>query len=249
MAYPPGRLLNPRKLSAFGPALASCVVLLAAAAPDARTPAIALSVRQTTYDPLDAVDITLFVRNGDAKPYVAHFAQTGEYTIWLGTDAPDERELWRAPAGAGAAHARTFLPGTTTLVTYEWNGVLADGSAPAAGDYALRAALPLAGSATAAAAMRLRIVAPLPVSGLALTGTRVVTISGTLDAAGATLTDASGSVALARRIRNAPAGATIDVRGAMAQQPDGTRAFFIERWAPVERPVARTTPNPGTSNG
>lgn len=60
-----------------------------------------------------------------------------------------------------------------------------------------------------------------------------MTVAGTLDAFGMTLHDATGDVKLARRIPSVAAGTAVDVRGSMAIQPDGTKAFAIERWAPA----------------
>ena len=226
MDYPPARLLNPRKLS--GLLAASLVAGLLGAAPAA--PRLELQVARATFDPLDAIDVTVRVFNGRSTPIVIRFGQTAEYGIAIARDGGDR---WSSPATTGGTpHARAFPRGYTTLVTYEWNGMLADGSAPAPGDYMLHGAL-LASGAQPNAAVRIRIDAPLPVSALAKTGTQVVTVAGTLDAFGMTLHDATGDVKLTRRIPSVAPGTVVDARGSMAIQPDGTKAFAIERWAPA----------------
>lgn len=191
-----------------------------------------MQIARATFDPLDAVDVTLRVINASSAANVTRFGQTSEYAIAL---LDGTRTVWTSPArGGGRPHARTFAPGATTLLTYEWNGVLADGTAPTPGTYVVTGTL-LANGARIDTRAKLRIAAPLPISALAKTGTQVVTIAGTLDATGMTLHDASGDVRLARRIAGASSGATVDVRGSIATQPDGTSAFVIERWAPVHR--------------
>ncbi len=203
------------------------VVAILGAVPAA--PRIELQIARATYDPLDAVDITVRMYNGSPSPVVMQFPQTDEYALAL-TDGSSA--IWSSPAGGKTKHARAFAPGYTTLVTYEWNGVLTDGSAPAPGEYALHGTLLSTGAQPNDRAV-LRITAPLPISALAKTGAQVVTVAGTLDAIGMTLHDASGDVKLARRITGPGANLTVDVRGSMAVQPDGTRAFVIERWAPA----------------
>jgi len=227
MDYPPARLLNPRKLPGL---LAAClVVALLGVAPSA--PRVELYVARATFDPLDAIDVTVRVFNDRKTPVVMRFGQTAEYGLAISRGGLDR---WTSPATAvGAAHARTFPRGYTTLVTYEWDGVLIDGTAPAPGTYVLRGTL-LATGAQPNAAVRIRIDAPLPISALAKTGTQVVTVAGTLDPIGMTLRDATGSIRLARRIANVAPGTTVDVRGSLALQPDGSRAFAIERWAAQE---------------
>jgi hypothetical protein len=193
-------------------------------------PKIEIQVARATYDPLDALDITIRVRNSSHAPIVVHFGQTAEYTLAL---ASGSRDVWTSPAIAGGvAHARPLPAGYTTLVTYEWNGVLADGTAPAPGTYALRGTLLTAG-ARSSDRVTLRVTAPLPISALAKTGALVVTVSGTLDATGSTLHDATGDVKLARRIANVAPGTVIDLRGSMQTQIGGSKAFVFERWAPT----------------
>jgi len=188
-----------------------------------------LQVARATFDPLDAIDVTVRVFNGRSTPIVIRFGQTAEYGLSLSRDGGDR---WSSPATTGGTpHARTFPRGYSTLVTYEWNGTLADGSAPAPGSYTLRGTL-LADGAQPDDEIRIRIDAPLPLSALAKTGSQVVTVAGTLDAIGMTLHDATGDVKLMRRIPSVAPGAIVDVRGSMTIQPDGTKAFAIERWAP-----------------
>jgi len=184
---------------------------------------------RATFDPLDAIDVTIRVVNDRSTPIVIRFGQTSEYGLAIARDGGDR---WSSPAATGGApHARTFPRGATTLVTYEWNGVLADGTAPAPGAYTLHGTL-LASGAQPNAAVRIRIDAPLPISALGKTGAQVVTVAGTLDAVGMVLRDATGEIELAHRIANVAPGTTVDVRGSMEIQPDGTKAFAIERWAP-----------------
>jgi len=226
MDYPPARLLNPSRLP--GLLATSLVVALLGAAPAA--PRLELYVSRATFDPLDAVDVTVRVYNESRTPSVVRFDQTAEYGLTLSRDGAVR---WNSPATTGGQpHGRAFATGRTTLVTYEWNGVFADGSAPAPGTYALRGTL-LSTGVRSDAAVAIRIDAPLPISALAKTGTQVVTVAGTLDATGTTLHDSTGDVKLARRIRGVAPGAIVDVRGSIAIQPDGSRAFAVERWAPV----------------
>jgi hypothetical protein len=226
MDYPPARLLNPRNLP--GLLAASLVVALLGAAP--ASPRLELQIARATYDPLDALDITVRVKNGARGPVVVTFPQTAEYGLAL---ASGSRDVWTSPATTGgAAHHRPFPAGETTLVTYEWNGVLADGTSPAPGVYVLRGTLLTAGAQSGDRAT-LRITAPLPISALAKTGALVVTVSGTLDATGSTLHDATGDVKLARRIAGVAPGTIVDVRGSMQTQVGGRKAFEFERWAPT----------------
>jgi len=242
MDYPHARLLNPRKLSGL---LATSLVVGLLGATSA-TPGLQLHVARATFDPLDAIDVTVRVFNGRSAPIVIRFGQTAEYRLAISRDGADR---WSSLATTGGTpHARTFPRGYTTLVTYEWNGTLADGSAPASGDYLLHGTL-LAEGAQAGDAVRIRIVAPLPISALAKTGTQIVTVAGTLDAIGMTLRDATGDVKLTRRIPNVAPGTVVDVRGSLAIQPDGTKAFAIERWAPQtvgSAPHDETSVGPGT---
>ncbi len=203
------------------------VVAILGAVP--RPARLVLQIARATYDPLDAVDITVRMYNGAQSPVVMQFPQTDEYALAL-TDGSGT--IWSSSVGGKTKHARAFAPGYTTLVTYEWNGVLSDGSAPAPGAYALQGTL-LSSGARPDDRVVLRIAAPLPISALAKTGTQVVTVAGTLDAIGMTLHDATGDVKLARRITGPGANGTVDVRGSMAVQPDGTTAFLVERWAPT----------------
>ncbi len=113
--------------------------------------------------------------------------------------------------GGPTEHARAFAPGYTTLVTYEWNGVLEDGTAPAPGAYALCGTLLQSGTQATTEAF-VRIAAPLPFVALAKIETQAVTVAGTLDAIGMTLHDASGDVKPARRITGLGAKGTVDVR-------------------------------------
>ncbi len=234
MDYPPARLLNLSNFSALRLVAVTLLIGVLGAAPVTRaTPfpiTLSASVQQTSFDPLDAANITLYVRNTSSAPVTVHFAQTGEYAISL-SDAT--REVWAFPASPGQAHARTFYPGTTPLVTYEWNGALADGSAPATGNYTLLARLMLAPPYDSKSETVVHIGSSLPVAALLKTGEGIVTVSGTLDVLGGTLTDRTGSVKLTRRMLHVAPGTMIDVRGSMAKQPDGTEAFYVERWAPA----------------
>lgn len=226
MDYPPARLLNPR----IFPGLLAASLVAGMLGASSAAPRLELQVARTSFDPLDAIDITVRVRNDRSTPIVIRFGQTAEYGLAISRDG-DRDDRWSSPATTGGApHARTFARGYTTLVTYEWNGTLADGTAPAPGAYTLHGAL-LDDGARSSASVRIRIDAPLPVSALAKTGAQVVTVAGTLDADGMTLHDATGDIRLARRIPRVAPGTTVDVRGSIAVQPDGAKAFTVERWA------------------
>lgn len=196
--------------------------------------ALALHVQQSSYDPLDGVSMQVAVDNTGHATQTVRFAQPSEYQLDV---LRGDRVVWSSrpaapPSASFPVHARTFVPGASVLVVYIWNAIEDDGNTPAPGIYTLRARL-LGEHESPTASTTVRFMPPTPVAALAhLKDGDVVTIAGTLDATKGILTDASGSVRLARRIPGAPA-TTIAIRGYLFREPDRSNAFFIQRWAPM----------------
>lgn len=196
--------------------------------------ALALHVQQSSYDPLDGVSMQVAVDNTGHAPQIVRFAQPSEYELDV---LHDGHVVWSSrpaapPDASFPVHARTFVPGASVLVVYIWNAIEDDGSAPAPGVYTIRARL-LGESRVPAVSTTVRFMSPTPVAALThLKDGDVVTIAGMLDASKGVLTDASGSVRLARRIPGAPAG-RVAIRGYLFREPNRSNAFFIQRWAPM----------------
>jgi hypothetical protein len=196
---------------------------------------LSLQLEQTSFDLLDGVSIEVAAHNSASAPALVHFAHPAEYAIEI---LHGNQVIWSnasvTPLSTSfPVHARKFVAGPSVLVIYVWNGVETDGTAPAAGDYTVRARL-LGIDAAPEAQATLHFAAPTPVTALGdLKTGSIVTIAGTLDPAKQLLTDASGSVQLARRLVTAPNGA-VAVRGYLVQRPDHTHVFFVQRWAPLQ---------------
>lgn len=196
---------------------------------------LSLHIGQTSFDVLDGVAIEVAVHNTGDRPADVAFVKPAEYEIDV---VRNGTVLWsndvRLPPGTTfPQHHRSFMPGPTVLVVYVWNGVQSDGSAPAPGNYTVTARL-LGAHASPSASAPLHLAEPVPVDALPhLKRGDVVTIAGTLDATKQFLTDASGTVRLARRIPTAPNG-TIAVRGYWTTLPGRFDAFYIQRWAPMQ---------------
>lgn len=196
---------------------------------------LSLHIQQTSFDVLDGVAIEIAVHNTGDRPTEVAFEKPAEYEIDI---ARDGKVVWsndvEPPPGATfPQHRRSFMPGPTVLVLYVWSGVESDGSAPAPGNYTVTARL-LGKNATPWANAPLHLSAPVPVDALShLRHGDIVTIAGTLDPTKQFLTDASGTVRLARRIPTAP-NAPIAVRGYLTTLPGRFDAFYIQRWAPMQ---------------
>lgn len=238
------------RLGAIG-AIALCAGLAFApyARAAARAPALSVTVQvqQNSLDLLDSLAIEVIVHNPTKALVTASFAKPQEYAIDVvrGDDAiwsslpKSERTL------AVTRHTHTFAPGATTLVVYEWNELSSDRRSPLPGRYEVRARL-LSGD-NPSGSTHVRFVPPYPVAGLAkLEPGEIVTLSGRLDPPRATLTDATGTIALARRLPLAPADEPIALRGFTSRTPNGTLEFNTRRWAPLGPPAPAPSQPPAT---
>jgi hypothetical protein len=196
---------------------------------------LSLQLQQTSFDVLDGVSIEIAAHNSASSPQIVRFARPSEYeiqvlhgsvVIWSNVTAlPNDASF--------PVHTRTFVPGPSVLVVYIWNGIESDGSTPGPGEYTVRARLLGIGVSPEASA-NVHFIAPLPIASLdKLKFGDTVTIGGTLDAQKGVLTDASGTILLARRLLGAPA-TPIAIRGYLIRRPDRTHVFFVQRWAPIE---------------
>jgi hypothetical protein len=196
---------------------------------------LSLHLQQTSFDLLDAVAIEVAVHNASNQPVAVRFVNPSEYEIDIRHDGV---LVWSnqtaLPQGATfPVHLRQFIPGPSVLVVYVWNAVESDGDSPAPGSYTVTARL-LGEGINPSASASLHFIDPVPASAASqMRKGDIVTIAGTLDATKQFLTDASGTVRLARRLITAPPG-TIVVRGYLFQEPDRTKSFFIQRWAPMQ---------------
>jgi hypothetical protein len=196
---------------------------------------LSLHVQQTSFDILDGAAIEVAVHNSANGPVDVPFEKPAEYEIDITRNG---NVIWSnqtaAPPGATfPIHRRHFLPGPSVLVVYVWNGIGTNGDAPSPGTYAVTARL-LGKNVTPSASTTLRLGQPLPVTGVAhVRKGDVVTIAGTLDATKQFLTDATGTIQLARRIVTAP-NTPIAVRGYLTLLAGRVNAFYIQRWAPMQ---------------
>jgi hypothetical protein len=204
---------------------------------------VSAQLARTSLDLLDSLGIVVVVHNASQASHLARFAQPSEYAIDVMRDG---NVFWTSlppsppPNVSYPVHTHSFAPGPTTLVIYEWNGVAHDGWCPPPGSYDVRVRL-LDGSGSASS-IKLTFARPLPIAGVVkLKPNEEATISGTLDAMRATMSDDTGAIGLARRLTNAPLGTAIVARGYASNRPDGSRQFAIERWAPLGPP---SSPSP-----
>ncbi len=195
---------------------------------------LSLQLQRTTYDLLDALSIEVAAHNTGKAPVSVRFPAPPEYRIDV---LRNGNVIWSsmtdtAPATAIPPHAKMLMPGPTVLAVYVWNETAKDGASIVPGDYTIRARL-LGETASPQAAMHVRFAAPTAVSALAaLHAGDQVTIAGRLDSTRASLTDSSGTIALAKRLLGAP-DVPVAIRGYVTMLPDKTRAFYVERWAPL----------------
>lgn len=196
---------------------------------------LSLHLQQTSFDLLDGVAIEVAVHNPAQHPVMVTFPKPAEYEIDVERDGT---VLWSnrtapPPGATFPAHVRQFVSGPSVLVVYVWNAIENDGATPAPGEYTVRARL-LGDGVTPAATASVHFINPVPVEAVdKLKKNDVVTIAGSLDPTKQFLTDASGTIRLARRLVGAPAG-TVAVRGYLFQEPDRTQVFFVQRWAPMQ---------------
>ena len=196
---------------------------------------LTMQIARTTLDALDGVSIELAAHNASAQPVTITFAHPEEYEIDV---LRGSTVIWSTlrPMQPGATfppHKRTIPPGPSVLVVYVWNTIENDGTVPGGGTYTVRARL-LGDGVTPATQTTIRFAMPTPVSALAkLKAGEEVTIAGRLDDAKMQLSDSTGTIALGRKLPTAP-NAPIAVRGYVTLKTDGTRSFYVERWAPIE---------------
>lgn len=196
---------------------------------------LSLQLQRTTFDVLDAVNIEVVAHNPGKAPVSATFPAPVEYELDLlhGSDVVWTTLRPQPPSATHfPPHGRSFMPGPSVLTVYIWNGLAANGTALAPGDYTLRARMLTTGT-QAEATIPIRFINSVPVAAVEkLREGDEVTISGTLDAGKNHLTDQTGSILLMRKLSAASQG-TIAVRGYLTTASDRTKGFFVERWAPL----------------
>ena len=196
---------------------------------------LSLQLQQTSFDLLDGVSIEVAAHNSAGTTATVKFARPAEYEIDI---LRGDKVIWSNATVAPESttfpvHTRQFISGPSVIVVYIWNGTESDGSSPAPGEYTVRARL-LGMGVTPQATAKVHFINPVPVDALAkLKYGESVTIAGVLDPTRGILTDASGTVTLARRLLNAPDG-TIVVRGYLLHRFGQKDVFYIQRWAPMQ---------------
>ena len=194
---------------------------------------LSLEVQRTSFDLLDGVDIEVAVHNSAKTPTTLTFPKPAEYEIDVlhGTTVVWTNATAGPPGVTFPPHQKPFFPGPTILVVYIWNAIATDGNAVGPGEYTVRARL-LGTNATQTASTTFRFINPVPVSALEkLKMGDVLTIAGHVDVTRMILTDASGTIPLAKRVGTGKPGETVAVRGYLTEQPNHTHAFFVQRWA------------------
>lgn len=214
-------------------AVGALALLLAAAAPVNVT----VQVDRSSFDLLDTVAIRIAADNPGRQPATVRFSAPTEYAVEI---LRGSTIIWNSvvpppsPQPSLPGHTRALNPGATTIALYDWDGLLRDGTTPQPGTYTVRVRL-LADPGLPAASTSVRFIAPLPISAIAkLPLGSAVTVGGRLDATLGTLSDATGSVLLSRRLLKAP-DAPIVIRGFVSSRPDGTRMLSLTRWAALAK--------------
>lgn len=208
---------------------------------------LSLQLQRATYDILDAVNIEVVAHNPSKVPVNATFPLPAEYELDL---IRGSQVVWTSlhplpPTAHFPPHSRALMPGPSVLAVFIWNGVTSDGTALAPGEYTLRARMLTSGSQPETT-LPIHFINTVPVAAVEkLKEGDEVTISGTLDAGKGRLTDQTGTIALMRRLTAAPQ-TPIAVRGYWTTALDRTKAFFVERWAPMPEnfstPVSTSSP-------
>lgn len=200
---------------------------------------LSLQLQRATFDILDAVNIEVVAHNRGSAPVNATFPSPSQYELDL---LDGSNVVWTSlhplpPTAHFPAHTRSFQPGPNVLAVFIWNGIASGGTALAPGHYTLRARMLTDGSQPETT-MPVRFIDPVPVAAVEkLKEGDEITISGTLDAGKSRLTDQTGTIQLMRRLSAAPQSA-IAVRGYLTTAPDRTKAFFVERWAPLPENIS-----------
>lgn len=196
---------------------------------------LSLHIQQTSFDILDTAAIEVAVHNSSNQPIDVAFERPAEYEIDIERNGSVvwSNNIASPPDITFPVHRRHFLPGPSVLVLYVWNGTEANGDAPPPGTYTVVVHL-LGKNAAPSASTTLRLVPPFPITGIAhLQKNDEVTIAGTLDPTKQILTDATGTIHLARRLVTAP-NTTVAVRGYLTTIVGGVHAFYVQRWAPMQ---------------
>lgn len=213
-------------------------------------PAITLRVQvaRATLDPLDSISFRLVLDNRTDDRYPLRFSSPNEERLSLRRDG---KVVWHSirvyrTGTKMPGHVRSLLPGTTTLLTYIWNGILDDGTAPRRGEYELRARV-LAEHLHLLATQAVRFTQPLPLAALTRIHSGVaVTVTGILSLDAQHLTDASGEIPLVRKllVRVRP-GDTVTARGYVVRE-NHKLSFSVESVAP-SRLHSTPAPSPAAS--
>lgn len=199
-------------------------------------PSISIRLTRASFDLLDSIGIVVSVRNSTKVPQPVRFAHAAEYAIDVrhGADLvwTSQPTVSPAPRETTPPHTRDFPAGVTTIATFDWNELDANGMSPAPGIYTIQARL-LDHAGNADAVQSIRFVEPLPLAAIAkLKVGDEVTVAGTVDSSMQMLSDGTATLALSKRLMEAT-GARLAVRGSIGTRPDGTRYLAVERWAPL----------------
>ncbi|MDP9025584.1 MAG: hypothetical protein M3N13_09450, partial [Candidatus Eremiobacteraeota bacterium] len=195
---------------------------------------LSLQLQRTSFDLLDGLSIEVAVHNSTQRPVDVHFAGPLEYAIdvlrngnavWTSVPPASEHPFAIPP------HEKRLLPGPSVLGVYIWNEETRENASISPGDYTVRVRL-LGQNAAPTATTNVRFISPTPVSALrALHVGDAVTIAGRYDVASQTITDATGSVRLTKKLLGAPVTEPTAVRGYITALSDRSRVFFVSRWA------------------
>ncbi len=193
--------------------------------------ALVARVERASFDVLAPVATTIVVRNDAKTPIIAAFPTTDEYEIAV---RHGSSTLWSWTASHPStpiARHQSFPPGLTTLVVHDWNGLLADGTAPRPGTYTLHVAL-IDTRYKPSVDLPIRFVPPFPIDGLSkLKEDAVVTVAGHISEDRTTITDATGSVLLSRPIVPKNDDDTMVVLAAVTHARDGSIVLYVQRFA------------------
>jgi hypothetical protein len=193
---------------------------------------LTLQLQRTSFDLLDGVAIEIAAHNSAKTADVVTFPAPPEYQLEV---LRDNHVIWSnstaTPPGVTLPpHTRAFPPGPTVLAVYIWDAIDSDRSTPGPGDYTIRATL-LGSTVKAQGQTTVHFISPVPISAVdKLPAGDVVTIAGTFNPVNNTLTDASGSIALGRRLPPGLTG-TVAVRGYLRAEPNNAKIFFVQRFA------------------
>ena len=133
-------------------------------------PSISIRLTRASFDLLDSIGIVVSVRNSTKVPQPVRFAHAAEYAIDVrhGADLvwTSQPTVSPAPRETTPPHTRDFPAGVTTIATFDWNELDANGMSPAPGIYTIQARL-LDHAGNADAVQSIRFVEPLPLAAIA----------------------------------------------------------------------------------